>query len=118
MLNNFSLLGATGRRVVVGGDSAGGNLAIGLTLQCIQMSLPKPDAIMAIYPALLCSMQPSPSRMVCLIDPLVMFPSLLRCLNCYADPDYMESCPRTYEEGSEKNHQQQQRMNNSKQKPN
>ena len=99
MLNNFSLLGTNGRRVVVGGDSAGSNLAIGLTLQCIQMSLPKPDAIMAIYPALLCSMQPSPSRMICLIDPLVMFPSLLRCLNCYADPDYLKSCPRTYEEG-------------------
>ena len=105
MLNNFSLLGATGRRVVVGGDSAGGNLGIGLTLQCIQMSLPKPDAIMAIYPALLCSMQPSPSRMVCLIDPLVMFPSLLRCLNCYADPEYLKSCPRTYEEGNENNKQ-------------
>ena len=37
MLKNFSLLGATGRRVVVGGDSAGSNLAIGLTLQCIQV---------------------------------------------------------------------------------
>ena len=67
----------------------------------LQMSLPKPDAIMAIYPALLCSMQPSPSRLVCLIDPLVMFPSLLRCLNCYADPDYAKSCPRTYEEGNQ-----------------
>jgi hormone-sensitive lipase len=78
MLNNFKLLGTTGRKIVVGGDSAGGNLAIGLTLQCIQMQIPRPDNLIAIYPSILCQMDPSPSRMVCLIDPLVMFPFLLR----------------------------------------
>lgn len=31
-----------------------------------------------------------------MLDPVVMFPSLLRCLNSYADADYRASCPRTF----------------------
>ncbi|XP_059082509.1 hormone-sensitive lipase-like [Tigriopus californicus] len=96
MRNNFKLLGTTGRKVIIGGDSAGGNLSVGLILQCIQLSLPKPDHLVAFYPSLLCQMYPSPSRLICLLDPLVMFPCLLRCLNCYADPNYMSTCPRTF----------------------
>eukprot|EP00095_Tigriopus_kingsejongensis_P004630 maker-scaffold291_size219542-snap-gene-0.13 protein:Tk04630 transcript:maker-scaffold291_size219542-snap-gene-0.13-mRNA-1 annotation:"hypothetical protein DAPPUDRAFT_103849" len=64
MRNNFKLLGTNGLKVIVGGDSAGGNLSIGLILQCIQLSLPKPDHLLAFYPSLLCQMYPSPSRLV------------------------------------------------------
>ena len=35
---------------------------------------------------------------MCLFDPLVMFPFLLRCLNAYADPNYLSKCPRSFEE--------------------
>ncbi len=64
------------------------------------MSIPRPDQIVAIYPSLLCQMDPSPSRMVTLIDPLVMLPFLMRCLNSYADPEYASTSPRSYEEGT------------------
>lgn len=96
MRNNFARLGTTGEFVLVGGDSAGGNFSVGLATQCIQLGIAKPDALVLIYPSLLCQMYPSPSRLICLFDPLVMFPCLLRCLNCYADPNYKNTCPRTF----------------------
>ena len=99
MRANFRLLGTTGRKVIVVGDSAGGNLGAGLVLQCAQLSLPRPDHLVGFYPSLLCQMYPSPSRLVSLLDPLVMFPCLLRCINSYADPEYSKTCPRTFLQG-------------------
>jgi hormone-sensitive lipase len=88
MLANFKSLGTTGRFILVGGDSAGGNFSAGLAYKCLQNGLRPPDSLLLIYPSLLCYMYPSPSRLIALFDPLVMFPFLLRCLNCYADVDY------------------------------
>ena len=96
MLQNFPSLGTTGKFILVGGDSAGGNFAMGLTLKCLKSGIRPPDHLMLMYPSLLCEMYPSPSRLVCLFDPIVMFPFLLRCLNSYADKDYKATCPRTF----------------------
>lgn len=96
MLQNFPSLGTNGKFIVVGGDSAGGNFALGLTLMCLKTGIRPPDSLLLMYPSLLCQMYPSPSRLMSLFDPLVMFPFLMRCLNSYADPDYKASCPRTF----------------------
>ena len=88
MLQNLASLGTNGKFILVGGDSAGGNFAMGLTYLCIKEGIRAPDNLVLMYPSLLCEMYPSPSRLVCLFDPLVMFPFLLRCLNSYADQDY------------------------------
>ena len=88
MLQNFPSLGTNGKSILVGGDSAGGNFAMGLTYLCLQHGIRPPDNLVLMYPSMLCEMYPSPSRLVCLFDPLVMFPFLLRCLNSYADQDY------------------------------
>ena len=96
MLENFSSLGSSGKFILVGGDSAGGNFSAGLTLMCLRHGIRPPDSLILIYPSLLCQMYPSPSRLMSLFDPLVTFPFLLRCLNSYADPNYKETCPRTY----------------------
>lgn len=96
MLQNFPSLGTTGEFILVGGDSAGGNFSSGLTLKCLEARIRPPNSLLMIYPALLCQMYPSPSRLFCLFDPLVMFPFLLRCLNSYADPHYNSTCPRTF----------------------
>jgi len=96
MLQNFPALGTNGNFIIVGGDSAGGNFSVGLTLMCLRHGIRLPDSLMLIYPALLCQMYPSPSRLMTLFDPLVTFPFLMRCLNSYADPTYKDTCPRTY----------------------
>merc|ERR1711862_227551 len=54
----------------------------------------KPDAVVLSYAALLIQFYPSPSRLLSLIDPLLMFGILLRCLNAYQDPNYLNTCPR------------------------
>ena len=56
----------------------GGNLSVGLFLKCVELDLPRPDCLFLFYPSLLCEMFPSPSRLICLIDPMVMFPFLMR----------------------------------------
>ena len=37
-------------------------------------------------------------RLLSLIDPLLMFGILLRCLNAYQDPNYLKTCPRTIDD--------------------
>lgn len=65
-------------------------------MMCLKNGIRPPDSLLLIYPSLLCQMYPSPSRLISLFDPLVMFPFLMRALNSYADPNYKTSCPRTY----------------------
>lgn len=80
------------------GDSAGGNLVTSTTLKAILHNIRKPDAVMLSYAALLIQFYPSPSRLLSLIDPLLMFGILLRCLNAYQDPNYLMTCPRTIQD--------------------
>jgi len=98
MLKNIDKLGTTGKRIIVAGDSAGGNLVASATLKTITSSIRKPDAVVLSYAALLIQFYPSPSRLLSLIDPLLMFGILLRCLNAYQDPNYLKTCPRTIED--------------------
>jgi len=98
LLNNAAAVGWTGKRVLVAGDSAGGNLTASLTLKTIQMGIRRPDGVMLSYAALLIQFYPSPSRMLSLLDPLLMFGILLRCLNAYQDPNYLRSLPRTLQQ--------------------
>jgi acetyl esterase len=58
-------------RVVLFGDSAGGNLAAALTVRCISSGLPRPDALTMAFPALNLNEAPGPSRALHLNDPLV-----------------------------------------------
>ncbi len=89
--------------MILVGDSAGGNLLSVLCQQLCNFSLPPAQHLVLNYPAVLCHMLPSPSRLVSLIDPIVMFPCLLRCINAYSDPDYkQEGRNRTFEQGNQR----------------
>ena len=76
------------------GDSAGGNLVASTTLKTITNHIRIPDALVLSYAALLMQFYPSPSRLLTLMDPLLMFGILLRCMNAYQDPNYLKTCPR------------------------
>ena len=65
------------------GDSAGGNLVTSTVLKTIAHNIRRPDAAVLSYAALLIQFYPSPSRLLTLIDPLLMYGILLRCLNAY-----------------------------------
>jgi len=96
VLNNFPALGTTGKRIILTGDSAGGNLVTSTTLKTITNHIRIPDALVLSYAALLLQFYPSPSRLLCLLDPLLMFGILIRCLNAYQDPNYLKTCPRSF----------------------
>uniref|UniRef100_A0A1A9W7R9 Small subunit processome component 20 homolog n=1 Tax=Glossina brevipalpis TaxID=37001 RepID=A0A1A9W7R9_9MUSC len=86
MLKNAEHLGTTAERVVAMGDSAGANLSIALTLKCIEMNVRAPDGLFLAYCPTLISFVPSPARLLCLMDPLLPFGFMMRCLRAYAAP--------------------------------
>lgn len=86
MLKNASYLGTTAERVILAGDSAGANLCISLALKCIENGVRIPDGIFLAYVPTLISFVPSPARLLCLMDPLLPFGFMMRCLRAYAAP--------------------------------
>ncbi|CAG9583324.1 unnamed protein product [Danaus chrysippus] len=87
LLNNFKLIGTTGKRIVFAGDSAGANLIAGCTLKILSSGLRKPEGLFMAYAPLLVSFIPSPARLLCLMDPLLPFGFMMRCLKAYASPN-------------------------------
>nr|CAD7570308.1 unnamed protein product [Timema californicum] len=68
------------------GDSAGANLNVGVTMKCIELGLRIPDGLFLAYVPVLVSFVPSPSRLLCFMDPLLPFGFMMRCLKAYACP--------------------------------
>lgn len=83
-LRNCRRLGSTGQSIVVCGDSAGGNLMISLCLRAIEFGVRLPDGVLGVYTPVLVKPQPSPSRILSVMDPLLPIGVLLRCLLAYA----------------------------------
>uniref|UniRef100_A0A1I8PMQ6 Hormone-sensitive lipase n=1 Tax=Stomoxys calcitrans TaxID=35570 RepID=A0A1I8PMQ6_STOCA len=86
MLKNASHLGTKAERVVLAGDSAGANLCIALALKCIEQGVRSPDGLFLAYCPTLINFVPSPARLLCLMDPLLPFGFMMRCLRAYASP--------------------------------
>ncbi|XP_072325167.1 hormone-sensitive lipase isoform X4 [Scyliorhinus torazame] len=83
-VRNCHLLGSTGERICLAGDSAGGNLCITVTMRAVSYGIRLPDGIMAAYPATLLQASASPSRLLTFIDPLLPLSVLSKCLSAYA----------------------------------
>ncbi|XP_062912792.1 hormone-sensitive lipase isoform X4 [Mobula hypostoma] len=83
-VKNCHLLGSTGERICLAGDSAGGNLCITVCMQAASYGVRLPDGIMAAYPATLLQATASPSRLLTFIDPLLPLSVLSKCLSAYA----------------------------------
>ncbi|KAI5620849.1 hormone-sensitive lipase isoform X2 [Silurus asotus] len=92
-LKNHTLLGWTGERVCLAGDSAGGNLCITVSMLAVAHQVRLPDGIMAAYPAIMLTTCASPSRLLSLMDPLLPLSVLSRCLSAYAGLDPQEEKP-------------------------
>ncbi|KAJ1133164.1 hypothetical protein NDU88_011461 [Pleurodeles waltl] len=90
-IKNCHLLGSTGERVCLAGDSAGGNLCITVSMRAASFGIKMPDGIMAAYPATLLQATASPSRLLTLMDPLLPLSVLSKCLSAYAGTDPIHS---------------------------
>ncbi|XP_012589099.1 PREDICTED: hormone-sensitive lipase [Condylura cristata] len=83
-IKHCALLGSTGERICLAGDSAGGNLCFTVSLRAAAYGVRVPDGIMAAYPATMLMSTASPSRLLSLIDPLLPLSVLSRCVSAYA----------------------------------
>ncbi|XP_058116245.1 hormone-sensitive lipase [Anopheles ziemanni] len=106
-LRNCELLGTTGEKIIVAGDSAGANLNLGCAMKAIELGIRRPDGIFIAYCPVLISFVPSPARMLCLMDPLLPFGFMMRCLKAYACPS------REVLEENRKRHEQRQAIVNA-----
>uniref|UniRef100_A0A2K6K4C8 Hormone-sensitive lipase n=1 Tax=Rhinopithecus bieti TaxID=61621 RepID=A0A2K6K4C8_RHIBE len=70
-IKHCALLGSTGERICLAGDSAGGNLCFTVALRAAAYGVRVPDGIMAAYPATMLQPAASPSRLLSLMDPLL-----------------------------------------------
>lgn len=86
-IKNCSLLGTTAETIILAGDSAGANLNLSCAMKCIELNVRKPDGIFLAYCPVQISFDPSPARLLCLMDPLLPFGFMMRCLKAYACPN-------------------------------
>ena len=71
------------RKILLAGDSAGGNLACSVTVRAIQDNYRVPDGILLIYPVVDMRRKFSPSLMWSVNDRIVPFVFLECCMNAY-----------------------------------
>ncbi|XP_075392556.1 hormone-sensitive lipase isoform X1 [Tenrec ecaudatus] len=83
-VTNCALLGSTGERICLVGDSAGGNLCFTVTFRAAAYGVRVPDGIMAAYPATMLQSAASPSRLLSLMDPLLPLSVLSKCVSAYS----------------------------------
>ncbi|KAM4014747.1 hormone-sensitive lipase isoform 2-T2 [Anomaloglossus baeobatrachus] len=99
-LKHCRLLGSTGQRICLAGDSAGGNLCITVSLRAASVGVRLPDGIMVAYPATLLQATASPSRLLTLMDPLLPLSVLSKCLSAYAGTERVPVEERVFEQQS------------------
>ncbi|XP_051018565.1 hormone-sensitive lipase isoform X1 [Acomys russatus] len=83
-VKHCALLGSTGERICLAGDSAGGNLCITVSLRAAAYGVRVPDGIMAAYPVTTLQPSASPSRLLSLMDPLLPLSVLSKCVSAYS----------------------------------
>lgn len=98
-LQNSHLLGTTAERIVFVGDSAGGNLLLGLVQKCLALNLPLPQGIVPIYTPTWLSLGLSPSRLMLLLDPLIPIGFATRLIKAYVIPPINREPPNALKNG-------------------
>lgn len=86
-IENAAALGTRAERVVLVGDSAGGNLALATTLFLRDAGLRTPDGVCLAYPSLYLSKAWSPSRLLSFFDPLLPLSVMELCMASYLDEE-------------------------------
>ena len=76
-------LGLNAERIILVGDSTGGNLAAGCCMKAIQDKLRVPDAVILACPILNLRLTPTPSRSLYMMDAVLPMNLLLACRSLY-----------------------------------
>ena len=88
MLYGEAYLGIKPEKIILVGDSAGGNLIAAVTIMAIERNFRVPDALIMVYPALsLDKFRFSPSMLLGIDDPILPYPFLKMCIESYVGDD-------------------------------
>lgn len=91
MANHFNI---HPKKILLAGDSAGGNLCVALTALCIKFNVRIPDGLLLSYPVLDLKMKYSPSHAHGLGDYLLSHTLMDICIDAYTkNPDCFEFDP-------------------------
>ena len=96
--NAEAFLGIKPEKIILVGDSAGGNLVAAITLMAIKRNYRMPDGLIMCYPALsLCKELFTPSLLLSVDDPILPYPFLKMCIDSYVGDfsDQPQCNPRT-----------------------
>ena len=80
----FSHPGTKAERVILVGDSAGGNFAITVAMKAKELGLRVPDSILSVYPSVNSTSAACPSRIMAMVDPLLPLGIMQSCQEAYA----------------------------------
>ena len=88
-------LGIRPRKIILAGDSAGGNLVMGCALRALELGVRPPDGLLLAYPAINISPAAySPSHLLALDDMILHHTFLKLCYGCYVqDPSFEQRFP-------------------------
>lgn len=87
-LNNSSaFLGSTAEKVIMMGDSAGGNLSAACIIKCIEAGIKIPDQLVSFYGFFIVDYVFAPSRIFTMFDPVLHIMVLSNILNFYSSGD-------------------------------
>jgi hormone-sensitive lipase len=79
-----TVLGIKNQKIIIAGDSSGGNLAIAVTLRIIKAGLKPPAGLLMVYPCLQLDLNyASPSSFQALDDPMLHISLLKLCISSY-----------------------------------
>jgi acetyl esterase/lipase len=76
-------LGIRPNKIILAGDSVGGNLAVGTSLRCIMEKERLPDSLLLAYPILNLKHAPTPSRALFMMDAILPMNLLNQCRAVY-----------------------------------
>ncbi|KAI6202938.1 hypothetical protein M3Y94_00499000 [Aphelenchoides besseyi] len=86
ILKNPEKFGWNGKKLLMIGDSAGGNLIVSVALRLAQLKAARmPDGLIPIYTPFLFQYLPSPSRVLSFTDPLLHMGIVIRCAAAYTN---------------------------------
>lgn len=84
VLNNLSLVGSTGAKIVFVGDSAGGNISTACIIKMIEMGIPLPQGSFNAYSIFLVNMVKTPARIMGMFDSFLPFGLVMKIFKSYA----------------------------------
>ncbi|KAJ8035503.1 Hormone-sensitive lipase [Holothuria leucospilota] len=83
-VKNAPYLGSTGEHICIAGDGAGGNLATAVAMRAASYGIQAPDGLVTTYAPFLVHHSLSPSRLMCLFDPMLPLGVHLRSVAAYS----------------------------------